>query len=107
MRYAVHLVVLAVLIFAAGPVRAQAQSVERGREFAQRVCAECHAIRSGSTSSAAAAPSFPAIAAIPGMTAIALRVALLSSHRDMPNLALTRDELDDVIAYILSLQPRN
>jgi hypothetical protein len=52
----------------------------------------------------AAAPTFPAIASSPGMSPIALRVALQSTHRTMPNLALTAVELDDVIAYILSLR---
>jgi len=32
-----------------------------------------------------------------------LKVALRSSHREMPNLILNEDETDRIIAYILSL----
>jgi hypothetical protein len=40
------------------------------------------------------------------MTAMALRVALQTSHAMMPNIMLEPDELRDVIAYIVSLQSR-
>jgi mono/diheme cytochrome c family protein len=97
------------LLFATQPLGAQvARDVAQGREFAQRVCAACHAIRPGAAlSPVVAAPTFSAIAATPGMSPIALRVALQSVHRTMPNFALTGAELDDVIAYIMSLQRRN
>jgi hypothetical protein len=39
------------------------------------------------------------------MTAAALTVALRTSHRTMPNIMLEPPELDNVIAYILSLKP--
>jgi hypothetical protein len=38
------------------------------------------------------------------MTAAALRAALNSSHRTMPNLVLEGDDADSIIAYILSLK---
>jgi mono/diheme cytochrome c family protein len=106
MKHAVRLTVLAMLLLAAGPLCAQeAKDVRQGRAFAQRVCAACHAIGPGPvTSPVAAAPTFPAIAATPGMSRIALRVALESTHRTMPNLALTGEEMRGTIAYILSLR---
>jgi hypothetical protein len=44
------------------------------------------------------------LAATQGMTTIALTAALLTSHRQMPNIVLQPDERRDVIAYILSLK---
>ena len=52
----------------------------------------------------AEAPPFAAIAETPGMTPIALTVALRTSHRDMPNIILSDEELRGVVAYIMSLQ---
>jgi len=51
-------------------------------------------------------PAFRDIANTPGITAIALRAFLTSSHPRMPNLILTPEETGDVIAYILSLRDR-
>jgi hypothetical protein len=38
------------------------------------------------------------------MTAAALRAALNTSHRTMPNLVIKDDDADSIIAYILSLR---
>ena len=79
-----------------------------GLAFARRVCGICHLLRAGETVSPDPdAPPFPVIAQVPGMTALALTVSLQSAHRKMPDLALTRQEMQDVIAYILSLRRRN
>ena len=108
MRRAALLTTLALPLLA-GPLHAEeAGLVAQGRAFAQRVCAECHAVQAGPvTSPLAAAPTFAAIAATPDMSPIALRVTLRSSHSTMPNLVLAGDELDGVIAYIMSLRTRN
>jgi hypothetical protein len=50
------------------------------------------------------APAFRDIAVTPGMTAMALSVALNTSHRIMPNIVLAPDEQADIMAYILSLK---
>jgi mono/diheme cytochrome c family protein len=106
MKRAGCLTVLAMLLLGAGPLCAQeTKEVRQGRSFAQRVCAACHATGPGPAASpVTAAPTFRAIAATPGMSRIALRVALESTHRTMPNLALTGEEIKGTIAYILSLQ---
>jgi mono/diheme cytochrome c family protein len=90
-----------------GPLRAQESgAVLTGHLVAQRLCAECHAVeRRQVRSPARSAPTFEAVAAISGMTPMALRVALATSHRTMPNVMLPPDELSDVVTYILSLQP--
>ena len=77
----------------------------QGHAFARQVCAECHSVEKGQVRSPnAAAPSFEAIANVPGMTAIALHATLQTSHRTMPNVMLNPDELSNVVAYILSLK---
>jgi mono/diheme cytochrome c family protein len=95
------------LALAVGPVRSQESgAVLAGHLVAQRLCAECHAVERGQVRSPARnAPPFQAVVAVPGMTSIALRATLSTSHRTMPNIMLPPDELSDVVTYILSLQP--
>jgi mono/diheme cytochrome c family protein len=82
--------------------------VRRGQAFAQRVCAQCHAVRRSQIDSPNPdAPTFPVIAQVPGMTGLALTVALQNSHNRMPDLVLESRDRRDVIAYILSLRPAN
>ena len=96
-----------ILLLASAPLCANAQEAgdpRAGLASAREVCASCHAVQAGETRSPnAKAPSFEAIARTPGMTGTALTVALRSSHETMPNLMLEREELENVIAYILSL----
>ena len=99
--------VAAAMILASAPLCAHAQEVgdpRAGLASAREVCASCHAVQAGETRSPnAQAPSFEAIARTSGMTGTALTVALRTSHETMPNLMLEREELENVIAYILSL----
>ena len=82
-----------------------AQSPARGLAIASEVCTECHAIRKGQPRSPnARSPTFPQIAAVPGMTEAALTVALTTPHAGMPMFILTPEQRSDVIAYILSLK---
>lgn len=80
---------------------------EKGRVLAQQSCASCHAIddsRAGSPH--LRATPFPQVARTPGMTPMALRAALQTSHKTMPNLVFQKRGREDVIAYILSLKRR-
>jgi mono/diheme cytochrome c family protein len=98
------------LMIALALATAQGQAQEigqpgRGLALAQRLCAQCHAVQKGQARSPNGdAPRFQVIAAVPGMTSIALSAALGSSHRSMPNIMLEADERADIIAYILSLK---
>jgi mono/diheme cytochrome c family protein len=93
-------------LFLSAPVRAQdSGNVGHGREIAQNICSACHVVSRGQpVSPNSEAPPFPKLADTPGMTTIALSVALQTSHRLMPNIILQPDERRDVIAYILSLK---
>jgi mono/diheme cytochrome c family protein len=90
-----------------GTVQAQESGdMPGGRQLALDVCAQCHAVAAGeSRSPVAAAPSFQAIAKTPGMTSAALAFWLTAhSHPTMPMIVLSREEVRDVSAYILSLR---
>lgn len=76
-----------------------------GKAYAQSHCASCHSIvRDGNTSAVEAATPFQAIANTAGMTRTALYVFFRSPHPTMPNLIVQGDNLDNIIAYILSLK---
>jgi mono/diheme cytochrome c family protein len=76
-----------------------------GRRLAENVCSACHIIAPGETSTTESdAPAFPDLANTPRVTALSLRVFLQTPHERMPDLRLDRDETDNVIAYILSLE---
>lgn len=78
---------------------------QQGRAVAEAICATCHAIDAGAASSPMpAAPTFETIARTPGMSGIALNVALHTSHTKMPNLVLSAAEKRNIIAYVLGLK---
>ena len=101
----------AVFILIASATVGEAQErgdASKGRSFARKVCSECHAVLpSEPISPNAKAPIFKAIANTPGMTATALAAWLRTSHPTMPNLIIDPEDMDDVIAYILSLRDKN
>jgi mono/diheme cytochrome c family protein len=97
---------LAVLLVLALPGMAAAQDVERGRQLAQRWCSGCHTVeRTPADARADGVPSFPAVAAMPGISAERLRAAMNPLHGRMPDLSLGKRDQDDLAAYILSLRP--
>ena len=76
-----------------------------GHELALNVCSECHwASEEQFVIPENEAPSFFQLADDPAYTPIGLRVALQTPHNNMPNLMLTPQETDDVIAYIMELR---
>ena len=79
---------------------------QAGFDCAQRVCSACHGI-SAEKSPLAAAPRFREVADTPGMTGTALRVWMETSHPTMPNIIIEKQDMLNVIAYILSLKGRD
>jgi mono/diheme cytochrome c family protein len=98
-------------VMAAAAATAQAQQPgdpEQGLRFARQVCAECHlVVKEAGRSTNPNAPTFAVISNTPGMTSAALSLALQTSHRTMPNIVISGDDLSNVIAYILSLKGRD
>lgn len=82
--------------------------VVAGRALATKTCARCHSLSAAQRRERLYhAPGFDEIAAKPQTTAISLRAFLQSSHPTMPNLVLTPQERDNVIAFIMSLKQRS
>jgi hypothetical protein len=79
-------------------------SKDAGHDYAQRICFACHDIEKGDIGLFNAVPSFQKIADTQGMSPLALRVWLQTSHPNMPDLIITPDDMDNVIAYIMSLK---
>jgi mono/diheme cytochrome c family protein len=100
--------VVAALVSAShvGCVEAQdVGDVSRGFAVAHTICAECHAVDKGQLRSRnAQAPTFESLANDMRLSPVTVRAALRTSHREMPNLNLRPEEVDDLIAYLSSLR---
>jgi mono/diheme cytochrome c family protein len=85
--------------------RGQTGDPSIGLRIAEANCATCHQIKPGVGPQLreSKAPSFEDISRMPSTTELSIKVFLRSSHRNMPNLILTPEEIDSVAAYILSL----
>jgi mono/diheme cytochrome c family protein len=68
-----------------------------GERLAATNCAQCHGVDP-------AAPALTAIAATPATTQASLSAFLQTPHASMPSLVFSGAELNDLIAYILSLR---
>lgn len=78
---------------------------QRGRAYAERICAQCHAVGpSDTTSPRPEATPFSVMARTAGINERALSVFLQTPHAAMPNLIVTGQDRDNLIAYILSLR---
>jgi cytochrome c len=104
MRYV--LIAIAGLALGLPPILSSeaAGNSQAGRDLAQQWCSSCHVI-GPSERGQDAAPSFPAIARRTPSDHEALRAWLTAPHPPMPNLSLSRQQIDDVVAYIDSLAP--
>ncbi len=105
-RAPVGLAVAGLVLLSAGSVMAQANGdPEEGHEIATKWCSNCHVVdRETKNAASTGAPTFPAIAQMKSVTPMGLRVFLQTPHERMPDLHLSRAEMDDLIAYILSLR---
>jgi mono/diheme cytochrome c family protein len=80
---------------------------QAGRRLAETWCANCHRVApAGPGPVTDSAPAFGAVAAMPSTTVMSLRVFLQTPHANMPDYRLTREQTDNLIAYILSLRGR-
>ena len=79
-------------------------TVSEGYQLAKAWCASCHAIELHAVEFPGQPPSFEAVANQPGVTPLALKVFLRTSHKDMPNLIVQPNEAEALVGYILSLK---
>jgi mono/diheme cytochrome c family protein len=92
-----HCVALATIFIAPTALAADADNGER---LAQRWCASCHVVAPNQREANADAPPFETIARTFGFNAEKLVFFLLEPHPKMPSMALTRNEANDIAAYI-------
>jgi len=84
---------------------------QKGLEIARTWFAACHVVEANPARAADAAAAFQAIAARPSVTADGLRAFLSAQHSGtaqgrMPNLSLARNDVENLVAYMLSLRGR-
>jgi mono/diheme cytochrome c family protein len=96
------------VIMIVSPQRVVAQDrgdVAAGRQLAETWCSNCHVVGPGQRRGTSnGAPTFAAIARLKSTTHVALTVFLQTPHDRMPDLHMSRDEIDNVAAYIISLR---
>jgi mono/diheme cytochrome c family protein len=87
--------------------------VTAGRSFAQRVCGACHVVTPQSRETpllSPPGPSFAVLAQRPLLTEQALREFLTSNHgtmgphEAMPNPRLVDYQIDEIVAFMMSLK---
>lgn len=107
MRWFVLFIIAGSQALAAVAAAEQAGDAGAGAIYAQKVCAECHAVlKNEEDSPNSAAPPFQQVAETSGMSERAVVVWLLSSHPNMPNIMVEAQDRNDVAAYIMSLKAK-
>lgn len=101
-RVIIAVLVTAALSAVAGDARAA--DPKQGEILARTWCADCHVVTDDQTRGSADVPPFRQIARQRAGTAY-LETFLADPHPKMPPLSLTRREIDDIVAYIGSLEP--
>jgi mono/diheme cytochrome c family protein len=98
------------------PVWADGLPGQEGQAFAQEYCSACHrvsaeqapppkvTVNTGVGSEEYEAPSFRQIAETPGRSAAYLRTFIQAPHYPMPEQVFIPDELEQIVAYIVSLK---
>ena len=90
----------------AGTVRAEADGVQRGREFARANCARCHAIERSGDSPLKSAPPFRTLHQRYPVEYLeeSLAEGMVTGHSEMPEFRLEPDQIADFIDFLKSLE---
>ena len=81
---------------------AAAGNAEAGRQFVMRSCSSCHATEAAKTATDNA-PPFSAVAKTNKDNPAWIRGWLMAPHPPMPNISLSRQQIDDIVAYLSTL----
>lgn len=80
-------------------------SAAHGHQLALRLCSGCHVVDDASNSAVPAGiGTFRGIANSPGQSAERISNVLILPHLPMPDNQLTRDEIQDILAYLETLR---
>lgn len=103
MPYRFPAIVLVSLLVSSVDAHPADADTSKGRQLAQQWCANCHIVGGKPTGNVQQGPpSFPTIAR--ARTADELRAFLTHPHGAMPDLSLTRQEIDGLVGYIETLR---
>jgi len=94
-------VAAAMAALAALTMTADAFAADHGETLAKRWCAACHIVAPDQRHGQDNVPPFATIAKIPGFNADLIARFLMNPHPKMPDMQLSRDEADDLAAYII------
>ncbi len=92
------------LALSSNGMRVKAGDAVRGQELAAMWCSSCHLPRESKPHNMMVAPPFEEVAQRSNINAKTLAQLLMSPHPAMPDRGLSREEADDIGAYLLSLQ---
>ncbi len=74
---------------------------EAGRQLAERWCSACHTV--APASGVDQAPTFESIARDPAKSPDWIRAWLMTPHPTMPDMSLSRTEIEAIVSYLQSL----
>lgn len=89
-----------------GPVMAASPAEQRGKAYASRNCARCHAIDRVSRSPLEAAPPFRTLHSRYPIETLgeALAEGIYTGHAEMPAFELDPDQIHDFLAFLKTLE---
>ena len=93
------LIALTICLGHAAVAHAASGNAEAGRQLVTRSCSSCHAIETAPTATDNA-PPFSAVAKTNKERPAWIRGWLMSPHPPMPNISLSRQQIDDIVAYL-------
>jgi len=85
-------------------------SPDQGARLASKLCVNCHLIGQESQATGrvkADVPTFREIANLDGQTSERMTVLIISPNHPMPTIALSRDDIAHVVAYIETFKTEN
>jgi cytochrome c len=100
------IVVSALMLASAGPAAAQSPAAQRGLTFVRVHCAQCHSTDVVSESPLKIAPPFRDLHLRYPVESLArpLSEGIIANHPTMPQFRLDADQINDVIAFMKSLE---
>jgi cytochrome c len=100
------IVIGVVMLTSAVPAAAQSPAAQRGLTFARVHCAQCHSIDTASESPLKIAPPFRDLHRKYPIESLRrpLSEGIIANHPTMPQFRLEADQVNDVIAFMQSLE---
>ena len=95
-------IALAICLGHAEIAHAASGNAEAGRQLVMRSCSSCHATESAKTATDNA-PPFAIVAKTNKERPAWIRGWLMAPHPPMPNIPLSRQQIDDIVAYLSTL----